>query len=159
MPSVLFVCTANRFRSPIAAIHFARQVVKHGDDQEISVSSAGTWTVDGQPVTPDASILAEKYGFNLSLHKSRLLTKDILSRENLILVMENSHKEAILQEFPFAANRVFLLSEAANGNPYDIPDPYVDKESPEVIAKEIIEMIDRGYERIVQLAYNLNQQE
>lgn len=159
MPSILFVCTANRFRSPIAAIHFARQVVLHGDDQEISVSSAGTWTVEGQPVTLDASILAEEYGLNLSLHKSRPLTKDILSREDLILVMEHSHKEAILLEFPFASNRVLLLSEAANGSPNDIPDPYVDDELPEVIAKEIIEMIDRGYDRIVQLAMKNDQQE
>lgn len=156
---MLFVCTANRFRSPIAAIHFARQVVLHGDDQQISVSSAGTWTSDGQPVTPDALILAEEYGLNLSLHKSRLLTRDMISNENLILVMENSHKEAILQEFPFAAKRVFLLSEAAIGNPYDIPDPYVDDEPPDLIAREIIEMIDRGYERIVHLTYHPDQQE
>ncbi|MFU8827432.1 MAG: hypothetical protein ACNA70_08065, partial [Brevefilum sp.] len=51
MASVLFVCTANRFRSPIASIFFAKAVVRHGDDGEIRVSSAGTWTVAGQPAT------------------------------------------------------------------------------------------------------------
>lgn len=82
MPSILFVCTANRFRSPIAAIYFARSVVKQGDDNFISVSSAGTWTVPGQPVTTDALLEADKYALNLSLHKSRLITRSMLSKSD-----------------------------------------------------------------------------
>ena len=102
MPSILFVCTANRFRSPIAAIYFARSVVKQGDDNFISVSSAGTWTVPGQPVTTDALLEADKYALNLSLHKSRLITRSMLSKSDLILVMENNQKR-------FAWNFLILL--------------------------------------------------
>ncbi len=152
MPSVLFVCTANRFRSPIAAIYFAREVVKHGDDQEVSVSSAGTWTVSDRPAMPEALTQAKKYGLNLTLHKSRPIKKEILSRADLILVMENNHKEAILQEFPFSANHVHLLAEVVDGVSNDIPDPYATDEPPDVITREIINMIDRGYNQIVQLA-------
>jgi protein-tyrosine-phosphatase len=152
MPSIVFVCTANRFRSPIAAIAFARKVVKHGDDHHISISSAGTWTVNGLPATTDALKQAQKYNLNLSLHKSRLISPEILSQADLVLVMDANHKEGIIHEFPAAADKVFLLSEAVNGASFDIPDPYSTDESPAVVAKEIVEMINLGYEKILQLA-------
>lgn len=152
MASVLFVCTANRFRSPIAAIYFAKQVVRHGDDDHIRVSSAGTWTDAGQPVTPEAITQAKRYNLNLSLHKSRPLTETILKNSDLILVMENNQKEALLQEFPFCAERLFLLTEVVNGDSKDIPDPYASEETPAAITEEIINMINRGYDQIVQLS-------
>ena len=158
MPSVLFVCTANRFRSPIAAIYFAREVVKQGDDRDISVSSAGTWTVKGQPVTADAITEARKYDLNLSLHKSRPITEEVLNRADLILVMENNHKEAILQEFPTCAERLYLLTEVARGIPEDVPDPYASEETPDVITREIISLIDQGYDQIIELAVKNEQQ-
>ncbi len=152
MPSILFVCTANRFRSPIAAISFAREVVRHDDDHLIQISSAGTWTVIGQPATTEAIQEANKYRLNLSLHKSRPITREILSQADLVLVMESNHKEAISHEFPFIADRIFLLSEAVNGSTYDIPDPYASDESPKAIAHEIVTMLDRGYDQIFKLA-------
>jgi protein-tyrosine-phosphatase len=154
MRSILFICTANRFRSPIAAIHFARLVVRKGYDKLISVSSAGTWTVPGKPVTPEALNIAKRYNLNLSLHQSRPLTEAVLNQAHLAIVMENSHKEAILQEFPTAGEKVFLLAEVVKGVSEDIPDPYASDELPEVIADEIITMINLGYKNIVQLALN-----
>jgi protein-tyrosine phosphatase len=158
MPSILFVCTANRFRSPIAAIAFARQVVKRGDDHHISISSAGTWTVTGLPATPDALKQAQEFNLNLALHKSRLITQEILAQADLVLVMDANHKEGISHEFPTVAHKVYLLSEVSNGASYDIPDPYSTDESPVVVAREIIELIDRGYDQIIQLAVKLERE-
>ena len=158
MPSIVFVCTANRFRSPIAAIAFARLVVQRGDDHHITISSAGTWTVSGLPATPDAIKQAQKYDLNLSFHKSRPISQEILSEADLVLVMDANHKEGITHEFPSAAGKVLLLSEAVNGMVYDIPDPYSTDESPSVIAKEIVEMIDRGYDKILKLVLAKAQQ-
>ena len=86
------------------------------------------------------------------MHKSRPITKEILTQADLVLVMEGNHKEAITHEFPFIADRVFLLSEAANGTPYDIPDPYASNESPKAIAHEIVSILDQSYEQILSLA-------
>jgi protein-tyrosine phosphatase len=158
MPSILFVCTANRFRSPIAAIAFARQVVQRGDDHRITISSAGTWTVTGVPATSDALKQAEQYGLNLSMHKSRPISQKILAQADLVLVMEANHKEGISLEFPVAADKVYLLAEVIKGVSYDIPDPYSTDESPAVVAKEIVEMIDSGYENILRLALAKAQQ-
>lgn len=159
MRSILFVCTANRFRSPIAEAAFAREVVNRGDESAVQVSSAGTWTVSGQPPTSDAIQQAKKYALNLTLHKSRLITENILSESDLILVMEANHKEALAHEFPTSADRIYLLAEAANRTPYDIPDPYGTDEPPEVVAHEIIEIIDEGYEQIIELAHKTMNQD
>lgn len=158
MPSILFVCTANRFRSPIAALYFAREVVRRGDDKYISVSSAGTWSTNGMPAMPKAVKLAKEYDLNLSYHRSRVVSEDILSISDLILVMESGHKEAITHEFPGTQGRVFLLTEAVGKIPADIPDPYGEKQAPpKDVFDEIIEMIDEGYDQIFDLAMKLEE--
>ena len=156
MPSILFICTANRFRSPLAALFFAREVVRHGDDQDFQVSSAGVWTRDGQPATDDVIEFTENFSLNLSFHKSRVVSEQILSNADLILVMDAGQKEAIAQEFPSNHNKIFLLTEAIGFPPYDIPDPYFSKEPYENIGKEIIKLIDHGYDKIIKLAWDLS---
>lgn len=158
MPAILFVCTANRFRSPIAAFSFAQEAEQRKNDHRIRVASAGTWTYNGHPATNEAQNEAIKYGLNLSLHKSRLITESILNDVDLVLVMDANHKEAITQEFPHTASKVFLLTEVALGTPYDIPDPYNTTEPPDEVAEEIVSMIAQGYEKIFELALKLEKQ-
>lgn len=71
--------------------------------------------------------------------------------------MEHNHKEAINQEFPFSEHKIFLLTEATNGVTYDIPDHYGTDEPADIVAPEIIEMIQRGYKKIVDLVLKLEQ--
>jgi protein-tyrosine-phosphatase len=158
MPSILYICTANRFRSPLAALYFAREVVRHNDDQHFQVSSAGVWTRDGLPATEDVIDFAKQYSLNLNYHKSRVVSEEILSSSDLILVMESGQKEAIAQEFPGIKNRIFLLTDAAGYPPYDIPDPYQSKEPYQQIGGEIVQLIAQGYENIIKLAWELVQQ-
>jgi len=157
MPSVLFICTANQFRSPLAALYFAREIVRHGDDEDFRVASAGVWTSDGQPATDDVIEFAEGYALNLGFHKSRVVTGKILKKADLILVMEAGQKEAIAQEFPFVQNRIYLLTEAVGNPSYDIPDPYNFKEPYQDIGREIIKLIDLGYDPIIKLAWEMAQ--
>ena len=157
MPSILFVCTANRFRSPIAAAYFTRQLALHGDEREFSISSAGTWTAFGQPVTADALAIARNHGLDLSSHRSRPVSTPLLTGSDLILVMAANHQEAIRQEFPGVADRVHLLSKAAGLAPFDVPDPYTSDEPPELVAQEIMDMIDKGYDRIITLSRTLSE--
>lgn len=156
MASILFVCTANRFRSPLAALYFAREVVRHGDEKNISVSSAGTWTISGMPAMPKAVQLGKEYQLDLSYHRSRVVTEETLNEADLILVMEAGHKEAITHEFPGTNGRVYLLTEAAGKLPADISDPYGRKQAPaDEVASEIVALIDEGYEQIVALALEM----
>ena len=152
MIKILFVCTANQFRSPLAEAYFQYLIDQDQNNQHVLVESAGTWAWEGAQATSDAQIIAERLGLSLSKHRSREVSEFILKDADLVLVMENGHKEGILQEFPFASDRVFLLSEVIKGLAFNIPDPYVTGESPYRIGNELIALIKEGFEKILNFA-------
>ncbi len=154
MKKILFVCTANQFRSPLAEVYFQYLIDQDPNIQHVCVESAGTWAWDGSPATSDAQNIAEKIGLTLSEHRSREVSESILVDADLVLVMELGHKEAILQEFPLVGDRVYLLSEVIKGMAFNIPDPYVTGESPYQIGNELIDLIKEGYANILQFANN-----
>lgn len=157
MPSVLFVCTANRFRSPLAAAWFQRRLDQDAGAKGWSVGSAGTWTEPGQPVIPSANWARDHFGVDLSAHRSRRISAELFTHYDLILVMENNHREALLTEFPETKGQLFLLSEVAAGQAYDVPDPVVKSgDTFQDIAAELRDLVDNGYAGICRLARQLH---
>ena len=155
MPAVLFVCTANRFRSPIAAAAFQKKLMDEGIEGW-QVGSAGAWTDPGLPPARDAVQAARQLGVSLDGHASCLVNAALLSGYDLILVMEMGHKEALESEFPAVQNRVFLLSEVVDGMHYDIPDPALSEEgSPQEIANEVCNLVWKGFSSICSRADHL----
>jgi protein-tyrosine-phosphatase len=153
MPSILFVCTANRFRSPLAAAWFQKHLGGQADARDWSVGSAGTWAEPGQAVVPSAKWMAEHFGLDLGAHRAQRVSGELLAQYDLILVMENSHRESLLVEFPELEGRVLLLAQVAAGQAYDVPDPgVVPDETFLDIAKEVTTLIDQGFEKICRLA-------
>lgn len=123
MPTVLFVCTANQIRSPFAAALFAQKLRARGEKvPDWRIASAGTWTEPGYPPFPGVMELAQRWGLNLSAHRSQAVSWALLRRCDLVLTMEAGQKEALCVEFMPIADRVFLLSEMA-GPPFDVSDP------------------------------------
>ena len=122
MPSVLFVCTANIIRSPMAEALLRQQVGDKAQPQTWQVSSAGTWTQAGHP--PDTTVLEllGEIGIDMRGHRSREVDEHLLAASDIILVMEKSHKEALCAEFPKHAGKIFLLSEV-RGETRDVLDP------------------------------------
>jgi N-carbamoyl-L-amino-acid hydrolase len=149
MPAILFVCTANQFRSPIAAACFSKKLTSMGWKGEWIVQSAGTWTSPDEPALPAAIVAARKIGVSLDGHETRAITPELVSIQDLILVMESGHKEALQNEFPLFSNRVFLLSEVIQDKIEEIPDPVMsDTDSFIEAATRINDMIERGFYRI-----------
>lgn len=148
MPKILFVCTANRYRSPIAEACFKEELIKHKQSHIWDVSSAGTWTQDGLPAMSDAVKKAAKLGLDIQAHRSRAITEALLQETDLILVMEQGQKEALQSEFPQQKEKIFLLSEKTSGLPYSIPDPVIEKDVGDV-PKEICDLIQKYYEKII----------
>ncbi len=150
MPAVIFICTGNRYRSPIAAFRHMLANLTLADQWE--VSSAGTWTVTGLPPAPAAIDAAEVLGLDIKNTISTLVNKENLEKYDLVLVMEAGHKEAIINEFPQLSDRVYLLSEIATGTPYDIPDPmkYENNNIGET-AVEISDLIHSGFQKTCHL--------
>lgn len=152
MPTVLFVCTENRYRSPIAAEAFRKRLVQDGREAGWTVNSAGTWTSSGQHPPQEAVNLARAHGVTIDGHKTRSLTADMLAESDVILVMEEGHKEAIEVEFPFAREKVHLLSQVVEGIAYDIPDPAIVREEARYIISDLVTMIQTGYTKIYSIA-------
>jgi protein-tyrosine-phosphatase len=150
MPSVLFVCTANRSRSPIAAASFQKELANRGMADEWRVQSAGTWTTDGLPPAPEAVVSARRLGLVLAGHVSQVITPKLMQEADVVIVMERGQMEALQQEYAGARNKVHLLSEAALGMPYDVPDPVTPGLAAE-IHTEIAELVHNGFDRICAL--------
>ncbi len=149
MPSVLFVCTANRFRSPISAALFSRKLQQERVGANWIVSSAGTWAEPGLTVIPSPKWVKDHFGLNLDTHKAVRVVGELLSWYDLVLVMESNHKESLGVEFPEMKEKVFLLTEVCTGVAYDVPDPGVVKDDTFLdIAKELSELIDKGFQGI-----------
>jgi protein-tyrosine phosphatase len=149
MTSVLFVCTANQFRSPIAAACFSKKMTELGWKREWIVSSAGVWTTDGKPALPEAEEVARRLGFSLEDHLSTTVTPALVSVNDLIMVMEKGQKEALQNEFSVFRSRIYLLSEVADGSNYDIPDPTSEGlERCMEVGTQIYNLVDKGFYRI-----------
>lgn len=120
---VLVVCTGNTCRSPMVAGALRRAL--GADAERVVVTSAGTAAWEGQPATDPTLRIAARDGVDLSTHRSRKLTREMVRAADLVLVMEPSHLSAVLALGADPA-RAHVLSEwPAPGEP-DLPlsDPY-----------------------------------
>ena len=152
MPSILFVCTGNMYRSPLAAGFFLKQLQQARQGGSWTVDSAGTWTISDLPLPEQTLELAKSFGLDLSGQLTRLVDQDLLEARGLILVMERGHKEALGIEFPSISGRLHLISEVADHLIYDIPDPVSSDASLAEIAAGLFQLIERGFRNIVELA-------
>jgi protein arginine phosphatase len=150
MPSVLFVCTANICRSPMAMAIFRSKIGQGIDSWRIE--SAGTWAIDGEPVNQKVLQVVSERGMDLSEHRSRSTTSELLRSFNVILTMEQGQKEALQVEFPEVAKRVYLITEMV-GSMYNVHDPVGGPiDGFRITADEIDNILTSGFDRIIQLA-------
>ena len=152
MPSVLFVCTANMCRSPLAEVLFRDLLRRNGLLGDWLVHSAGVGVVHGQPATEFSRQVAAERGLDLSSHRSKPVDRASMQAADLVLVMDAGHRQALREGYPQSADRVHLLSEmAGEGGP--VEDPVG---SPigkyRLTADRITDLLTRGLDRIRELA-------
>jgi protein-tyrosine phosphatase len=122
---ILFVCTGNICRSPFAEGLLKNLVQKKGLD-DIIIDSAGLLALPGNSASGLAQKVAAEYDVDLSGHIAKSVKEDIIAGSDLILVMENSHAKDLLDAFPEAEDKVFLIRRFARFGSRDrgVADPY-----------------------------------
>ena len=122
MIRILFVCTGNTCRSPLAEVA-ARRIF--GDHDDLEFSSAGVAAADGAPASNHAQFVARDRGDGLGAHRSRALDPDLAADADLILTMTRGHAEAARGLLGAEEHdKVLTLAEAAGVRPsVDVDDP------------------------------------
>lgn len=123
---ILFVCTGNTCRSPMAEVLCSKILADclGCDEQDLEetgyvVMSAGVATMGASPASPGAKEAMRARYLSLDQHESQPVGESLLNFADLIFVMGRSHRDAILANWPQAANRIHFLSPDES----DISDP------------------------------------
>ncbi|MFP4017226.1 MAG: ribose 5-phosphate isomerase B [Halanaerobiales bacterium] len=122
---MVFVCTGNTCRSPMAELLF-NKLLEENNVSGWEVISAGISSFPGQMISQNAAKVLREEGINSEEHSSKQLNEEILSEADLILTMTGNHKRRILSSFPEYTDRVFTLKEYAGNivDGSDIIDPF-----------------------------------
>ena len=121
---VLFVCTGNTCRSPMAEGLFNLAVKERGDYE---TSSAGIAASKGAPCNPETAKLLGKRGIALDSFSSRMVSDEILSAATHVFAMTQGHLQALEARFPEHSDKFYLVCEFVEipneGVGIDVPDP------------------------------------
>jgi protein-tyrosine phosphatase len=134
MTSILVVCTGNICRSPIAEGFLRNALVARFGDDAPSVSSAGTWGVEGSSATPEAVAAAAERGADIGDHVARRFSAIVPLDADLVIVMAAEHRES-LAHADGVGNRVFTLKELVRL--LESLPPAADGSGPDALAERV----------------------
>jgi protein-tyrosine-phosphatase len=151
-PAILFVCTANIIRSPIAEALFRRILQRFYSLEGWQVGSAGVLAFAGFPADQNAITVVRGLGIDLSQHTAHQVSPELLDQYDVVLTMEKNQKEALANNYLDQAFKIHFIGELT-GDWTDIYDPRNESLQDYLTAARNIETIlEKKYLRILMAA-------
>ncbi|HOK39529.1 MAG TPA: low molecular weight protein arginine phosphatase [bacterium] len=123
---ILFVCTGNTCRSPMAQFYFTKKI-KELNIKDVSADSAGIYCFNiSNTLSPNTIEVLKEIGINAENYKPKNITDEMLINFDLILTMSNSHKELLVKYCPEHKDKIFTLVEFScmDNEIKEIDDPF-----------------------------------
>lgn len=137
MKTVLFVCTGNTCRSPIAHAIFNQKAKQ--ENLDAVAFSRGLFVQSDSQISKNALTSLNDIGINI-IHTSKALTHDDIDKADLVFGITKSHEQALCDLFPLSCNKIFSF-------PTDISDPYgCDLEEYKMCRDKISDGIDKIFD-------------
>ena len=150
MSIILFICTGNICRSPMAAGLMRQRLAQAGLNHH-QVASAGVWALDGRPASDHAITVMAERGIDISDHIAHTVTADDMAEADLVLVMMRDQAQVLRNTWPQYDWKVRRLSEMA-GKRQDVSDPYGGSlEEYRACAEAIERYLNEGWPNILKL--------
>jgi protein-tyrosine-phosphatase len=152
---ILFVCSGNTCRSPMAKALLLKRLETPSNlsnSSEIQVWSAGLFTRDGLPASPEAIAAMREEGLDISSHRSLLISRSLVEDAELVLTMTVSQRDYLLARFPHKSVNIYTLSEFIGDETGEVMDPY--GHGQEVYRQSLLQLnllVDRLFYKITKL--------
>lgn len=124
MKKILFVCTGNTCRSSMAEAIANHLIKQKGLEDKFTFISAGTCAPDGCPASENALEAVKAYNIDLSYHKAKRVSQDLVNQAELILTMTLGHKAMLKAQFPASMDKLYTLYEYLGDKSRDVEDPF-----------------------------------
>ncbi len=145
--NILILCIGNICRSPLAEALFIARFKQEGLSN-MAVSSAGLAALVKRPADAVGQALLLQKGIDISGHRARQVSSEILFESDLVLTMSTDQQKQVELNYPGTCGRVHRLGKWGG---YDVPDPF---QRPKPVFEQALAMIEQGVDEWYRTLWN-----